>query len=101
MKNEQYQSWCVIILWGVLVVLGTVIVIPVPFFEFVLPKLLLFSLAAFSGVVAVLLRAQPRHFAPLIGTRQGRALLLFFRRFSFHCMVVCACSEFRRSFSAL
>jgi len=77
MNGNQHQSAPTLILWSFLIVAGMILIAPIPFFEFVLPKLLIFSLAAFVGTVAVLLRASSEDIAPLLGTWHGKFLLLF------------------------
>ena len=64
--------------YGLLIVLGTIIFVPLPSFGFVLPKLLLYSAAGLAGLLIISFAEKPQSLAPLYKTQTGKLFLSFF-----------------------
>ena len=64
--------------FGILIILGTIIFVPLPSFGFVLPKLLFYSVAGLVGLLTVSFAEKPQSLAPLYKTEVGKLFLAFF-----------------------
>ncbi len=64
--------------YGLLIILGTIIFVPLPSFGFVLPKLLFYSAAGLVGLLAVSFAEKPQSLVPLYKTNEGKLFLSFF-----------------------
>ncbi len=71
------KDWA-IRLFGLLIVLGTIIFVPLPSFGFVLPKLLFYSAAGLAGLLIISFAEKPESLAPLYKTQTGKLFLSFF-----------------------